>query len=147
MQKIIYKKMYVYTLHRSDELDHEKGRPAILLKYKSIKSLVWIGTRTRDLKTKETPLILNINNVKGYFYSSGIERIENKYLVSEWVNFKTYQAYKLNNIEQQQLISKFVTFTFEKDPYLENEKLETENKELKKQICIQSLKLKNRNHG
>jgi len=32
MAQIIYKNMHVYVLHRSNNLDHKMGRPAILLK-------------------------------------------------------------------------------------------------------------------
>ncbi len=101
MAQIIYKNMHVYVLHLSNNLDHKMGRPAILLKFKNKYSLVWYGTTKIDINEQENPLLLKINNVTGYFYSSGIEKIETKYLVSEWVNFKTYQAYRLNNIEQQ----------------------------------------------
>jgi len=132
--------MHVYTLHRSNELDHEYGHPAILLKYKFNKSLIWYGTTKLDLKTQEKPLTIFINNRKTYFYSSGIEKIKTKFLKIAWVDFKTYNAYKLSNNEQQQLISKFISFTLVKDPYLKIQELE-------KQIeLLQDSKSKNHSH-
>ncbi|WP_342276551.1 hypothetical protein [Spiroplasma endosymbiont of Nebria brevicollis] len=67
------KNMSVYKLHKTNELDHEYGRPTILLKYKTQTSLIWWGTHLLDEKTYEKPLILKINNKTGYFYSKGIE--------------------------------------------------------------------------
>ncbi|WP_342254545.1 hypothetical protein [Spiroplasma endosymbiont of Zeiraphera isertana] len=55
MTQIIYKSMHVYVLHRSDELDHKYGRPAILLRFKIKYSLIWCGTTKLDLKTQEKP--------------------------------------------------------------------------------------------
>ncbi|WP_286642946.1 hypothetical protein [Spiroplasma ixodetis] len=52
------------------------GRPAILLKFKNKYSLVWYGTTKIDINEQENPLLLKINNVTGYFYSSGIEKIK-----------------------------------------------------------------------
>ncbi|BDT03488.1 hypothetical protein [Spiroplasma ixodetis] len=60
---LFYKNMNIYILHRSNELDHEKGRPAILLKYRTKVSLVWIGTHKIDKKTKEKPLVIIINRL------------------------------------------------------------------------------------
>ncbi|WP_342276065.1 hypothetical protein [Spiroplasma endosymbiont of Nebria brevicollis] len=53
MSKLVFKRMYIYKLHRSELLDHKEGRPAILLKYKNQKSLIWAGTHKCDLKTTE----------------------------------------------------------------------------------------------
>ncbi len=55
MSKIIYKSMHVYTLHRSNNLDHKKGRPSILLKFKNKNALVWYGTTQIDLKKMKIP--------------------------------------------------------------------------------------------
>ncbi|MBP1525833.1 MAG: hypothetical protein H9Q65_04645 [Spiroplasma ixodetis] len=161
MEKIFYKNMGLYKLHRSNELDHEHGRPAILLKYKFKKSLVWCGTSKKDLITKEKPLIINLSKTKTYFYSTGIERVNTIDLKDKWVNYSTNNVYELSSFEQQELISKFVSFTLEQNPYVKIKNLEINNKkleikvqeqdneikQLKKQICIQSLKLKNRNRG
>jgi len=52
MIDLFYKNMNVYALHRFNELDHENGRPAILLKYRTKVSLVWMGTHKIDKKNK-----------------------------------------------------------------------------------------------
>lgn len=148
MEKIFYKNMSIYVLHRSDELDHEQGRPALLIKYRTKISLIWAGTHKLDLKSKENPLIINLGKNKTYFYSSGIEKVETQYLKFAWVNFKTYNAYELSSKEQQQLISKFVSFTLENDPYLEIKNLKQEIKQLKNEIeLLKQSNLKNRNWG
>ena len=38
---LLDKNMNIYIFHHSNELDDEKGRPAILLKYRTKISLVW----------------------------------------------------------------------------------------------------------
>jgi len=75
-------------------------------------------------KTKEKPLIIIINKTKGYNYSSGIERVRSKDLIGRWIDFNTNNAYFLTLKEQQELISKFASFTWEKDPYLKIQELE-----------------------
>lgn len=140
MKKIVFKKMHVYKIHRSNELDHENGRPAIILKFNPSLSLVWCGTTQLNLDTSETPLILKINKTQGYFYAKGIEKVKSTDLKSAWVDFKTHKAYKLSSAEQQNLISKFISFTEQLNPYFENiqlkanlQKLLDWNKELQEE--------------
>lgn len=148
MAQIIYKSMHVYVLHRSNNLDHKMGRPAILLKFKNKYSLVWYGTTKIDINAQENPLLLKINNVTGYFYSSGIEKIKATFLQSKWVDYSTNNAYKLSVNEQRKLISKFVSFTLEQDPYLEIHNLKQEIQQLKNEIdLLKNSKSKNRNRG
>lgn len=154
MKELFFKNMHVYNLHRSNQLDHENGRPAILLWFKYTKSLLWLGTSNKDNKSKEKPLIVFINNRKTYFYSTGIERVESKYLIGHWIDYSNKnksneaKAYKLSNSEQQQLISKFVTFTSQKDPYLKIQELEQEVQKLKTENeLLKQSNLKNRNRG
>jgi len=75
MKFIDYKPMRIYLLYRSDEIDHEKGRPAIFLKYFGHQSLIWSGTTQLDKNAKDNPLILNLNNHKTYFYDKGLEKV------------------------------------------------------------------------
>jgi len=148
MAQIIYKNMHVYVLHRSNNLDHKMGRPAILLKFKNKYSLVWYGTTKIDINAQENPLLLKINNVNGYFYSSGIEKIKTIFLQSKWVDYSTNNAYKLSINEQRELISKFVSFTLEHDPYLEIKNLKQEIQQLKNEIeLLKNYKSKTRNRG
>ncbi|WP_425377362.1 hypothetical protein [Spiroplasma endosymbiont of Aleiodes alternator] len=111
MKELFFKNMHVYNLHRSNELDHENGRSAILLWFKYTKSLLWLGTSNKDNKSKEKPLKIFINNRKTYFYSTGIERVESKYLIGHWIDYSNKnksneaKAYKLSVSEQQELIS------------------------------------------
>ncbi|WP_308149744.1 hypothetical protein [Spiroplasma sp. AdecLV25b] len=39
------------------------------------------------------------------------------------MDFSTYRTYVLKSEEQIELIAKFISFTYENDPYLENKKL------------------------
>lgn len=66
-----------------------KRVPAILLKYKNKYSLIWYDTTKIDLKWKDFLLILKINNFKGYFYLSGIEKVKTIFLKSKWVDYST----------------------------------------------------------
>lgn len=135
MRKNVYKKMCIYRIHRSNQLDHEKGRPAILLKYKSQISLVWTGTHKED-QSKEVALSLNINGKATYFYAKGIEKMENIYFKGDWIDFKTYKAYELSTADQKLLISKFVEFTNQEDPYQKIMLLELENEVLQKEVQL-----------
>ncbi|WDA54962.1 MAG: hypothetical protein PPFGHCPK_01443 (plasmid) [Spiroplasma endosymbiont of Drosophila atripex] len=89
--------MGIYLLHRSNELDHEKGRPAILLKYRTKTSLIWWGTHKIDKKTKEKPLVIIVNNVKTYFYAKGIEKVASYSLKEPWVDFSHKNKTIYNN--------------------------------------------------
>lgn len=140
MIKIYLKNMNVYLLHRDNELDHKKGRPAILLNYKSESSLVWWGTTKWEKFDKEIPLIIKLNKINGYFYSKGLEKVRTKDLKNYWVNFENYVPYTLSHQMQKKLISKFASFTDQKDPYqkivlleLEIETLKRENRLLKQE--------------
>ncbi|BDT03486.1 hypothetical protein [Spiroplasma ixodetis] len=83
---------------------------------------------------------VRINKIKGYYYSSGIERVRSKDLVGRWINFETNDSYFLTTNEQQKLISKFVSFTLEQDPYVKLKELELKlQKKIKK---ISNLKSK-----
>lgn len=139
MEKIYFKKMYIYKLHRNNEFDHKQGRPAVLLKYKTETSLVWWGTHKLE-QLNEKPVMIKFNNVPTYFYSKGIEKIETKDLKGYWVNFNDYEPYFLSVNHQKQLVSKFASFTNQKDPYekialleLENQVLKEENEQLKRE--------------
>lgn len=133
MAKIIFKKMNVYRLHRSNEIDHQNGRPAILLKYKQAKCLVWTSTSKVDQFTQEKPVLIKINDKNNYFYSTGIEKVETTDLKGYWTNFQTYDVYLLSSNDEKQLITKFISLTNEKDPYEKIALLELENKLLKKE--------------
>gem|GEM_PF-2358462 len=39
-KKLIFRKKYIYSLHRDNEKDHKLGRPAILLNYRKKESLI-----------------------------------------------------------------------------------------------------------
>ncbi|WP_395473269.1 hypothetical protein [Spiroplasma endosymbiont of Nomada rufipes] len=101
-----------------------------------------------------------MSKTKTYFYSTGIERVNTIDLKDKWVNYSTNNVYELSSFEQQELISKFVSFTLEQNPYVKIKNLEINNKELETKIqkleteiqqlkkkLVQDLKLKNRNHG
>lgn len=131
--KRFYKNMGIYIVHRTYEKDHKKGRPAILLKYKSQTSLVWCGTHKKEENSDEIPLVIKINKIKTYFYSKGIEKVNNIDIKGVWTNYKTNSIYELSNSEQKELISTFVQYTNQNDPYQKIIALELENEMLKKE--------------
>ncbi|WP_375317703.1 hypothetical protein [Spiroplasma endosymbiont of Virgichneumon dumeticola] len=96
--------------------------------------MIW--NHSNRFKKNENPFILKINNVTGYFYSSGIEKVETIFLKSKWVDYSTNDVYQLNSKEQQGLISKFVSFTFEQNPYFKIKNLEKDIYQLEEQINI-----------
>ncbi|MDQ7983011.1 MAG: hypothetical protein REH79_02170 [Spiroplasma sp.] len=148
MPKIIYKNMKVYRLHRNDESDHEKGRPAILLKYNLDQSLVWMGTTKEDESLIEDPLILKLGKKNSYFYLNAITKVNTTDLKERWTNYETNTIFHLDDEQQKQLINKFADLTQEKNPYqkitlseLKNDALQKEKKYLTKKN--DSLRLEN----
>lgn len=134
---LIFKKMNLYRLKRSDEMD-KSGRPSILLDYFGNQSLVWIGTSVMSKTTKDKPFILKLGNKHTYFYSRGIQKVESQYLKSKWNDTNSHKVKVLSLEEQKQLISKFSRMTYQLDPYekitlleLKNEVLENQNEVLK----------------
>lgn len=117
---INYQKMYLYKIHRSDELDHIFGRPAIFLAYFGQESLVWCGTTLKASNiNNELPFILFINDNVTYFYNKGLTKIKTKYLVGKWRNNTDQKIISLTENQQQELIAKFSQLTLINNPFLE----------------------------
>lgn len=133
-----YEKMYIYRLKRSKEID-KKGRPVIFLDYFGEQSLVWCGTTTKNNKARDEPLVMEFNNKITYFYKYNIEKIPTKDLGYKWINKSNNEFYKLSEKDEKILVTKFLSFTNQKNPYeklifleLKLQNLEKEN-ELKQE--------------
>lgn len=108
-----YKPMRIYKLYRSVALDHEKGRPAIFLKYFGNQSLVWTGTSKLDIHAKDEPLTIILNGKMRYFYDKGLQKVWTKTIKSRWKNKNTNKIFVLNETQRQILVTKFQKLTFE----------------------------------
>lgn len=99
----------IYMISRGSDVDHEKGRPAIIIG-KDIKNdretLVLVGTtKTKDDDnfTKIFQLQLNNSNPETNFYDNGFKWVNSNYIDGKWDT-----TIKLN-INQKQLITKFLS--------------------------------------
>ena len=108
-----YKPMRIYKLYRSIALDHEKGRPAIFLKYFGNQSLVWTGTSKLDINAKDKPLIINLNQKITYFYDKGLQKVLTKTIKSRWKNKETNKIFVLSEKAKEILVTKFQKLIFE----------------------------------
>lgn len=126
MENLYMKSMLIYNLHRSAELDHQKGRPAILLKSLGKESLVWYATTKVNTMTNEKPIELMINKTKTYLYSKGIIKVETTAFKSFWINNLEYKPLILPREHQKFLVQKFISFTNVKDPFKESKELRTQ---------------------
>lgn len=109
---IKFKPMRIYKLHRSNELDHENGRPAIFIKFFGFESLVWTGTTKVNKEAKDEPLIMNLNNHKTYFYDQNIQKVLTSNLIGKWRNNQTKKIYNLTEQEKIFLCKKIQNLFF-----------------------------------
>jgi len=149
-KKLIFRKKYIYSLHRDNEKDHKLGRPAILLNYRKKESLIWIGSTKIDKYNHEKPLTLKINNIKTYFYANDINLVSTKDLKNYWKNKETGKPYCLSTEQEEKVLNKIISFTQLRSSYIESlkENLKQEkkkNNELKEKLKLANKKIKELN--
>ena len=133
MKYLTFKNMKLYVLHRSKELDHTTGRPAIFLNYFGKESLVWTGT-TQHNSLNEVPISLNLNGKETLFYSNGIQKVKTSALKGKWKSLSNGKTFNIPKNLQKQLISKFCEFTNLTDPYQQISNLSNEIQKLNTKV-------------
>ncbi|WP_368486641.1 hypothetical protein [Spiroplasma sp. DGKH1] len=131
MTKLFKKQGYIYSLHRSDNEDHDHGRPAILLKYLGKESLIWYGTT--KLRNDSEPVFVKQLNKPTYFYATGINKVNSDKLQNGW-NLSKNKNYRLSSQEYKELIGVFANINNMDNPYLEIQQLKQKFIELENKV-------------
>lgn len=140
-----------------NDIDKENGkqkyRPAIVIK--SYPSHVKVQLMTTEPSNHDY-FKIKINNQIQYIRPIYYRTIPFEWVNQKWIDNNKKQIFisknnslfiKIQEMEIKENLGYKIDFKKIKKVLNENQNFIKENKELKKQICMQSLKLKNRNHG
>lgn len=135
-----------------DEFGKQKYRPAIVVKsYPSHVKVQLLSTK-KGIDTYYKCLIGNkVSYVRPIYHVTISHSVIHSYWFEKGkriqINKKNVFFQKIIEMEYKEIFDKNLDLTKIKELEIKVQEQDNEIKQLKKQICMQSLKLKNRNHG